>query len=128
MTPYPPKYNWIVESEAIANLWQYQIEKSPQPDKCHNCYPLFMPNPAKLQFDANLNTSVMVYDKVTKKLVMVVLHNFTGNDDLLSYLGEVVKTNLEHCKNMQVCIMFNAFIHHIHFTTPSLPILAKSFN
>ena len=87
-----------------------------------------MPNPAKLQFDADLNTSVMVYDKATKKLVMVVLCNFTGNEDLLSYLGEVVKVNLEHRKNMRVCIMFNAFIHHIHFTTPSLPILAKSFN
>jgi hypothetical protein len=66
-----------------------------------------MLNPAKLQFDVNSNTSVLIYNEATKELVMVILHNFTDHPKLLSYLEEVVKANVEHLKNIQVCIIFN---------------------
>ena len=88
-TPYPPKYNWIVESDDIADLWWYQIENAPQPDKRHKRYPLFMLDPAKLQLDVGPDTDHIVRDKVTKELVMVIICNFTCHPALLACLEEV---------------------------------------
>ena len=57
-----------------------------------------MHDSAKLQFDANLNTSILIYNEVMKKLVMMILQNFTEYQALLTSLEEVVKVNVEHCK------------------------------
>ena len=87
-----------------------------------------MLDPAQLQFDIDPNSSVMVYDKDSNDLVMVILRDFTGHPGLLAYLEDIIKSNLEHRKNMRVSVILNPFIYHIHFTGPSLPILARLFS
>ena len=65
-----------------------------------------MLDPAKLQYDVDSGASALIYDKESKELVMVILRNFTGHPGLLSYLGEVVKENVEHRKHLRVCFFF----------------------
>jgi len=114
-TPYPPKYKWIVESEAIADLWRDHIDNGPQPDKRHQRYPLFLLDPAKLSLDVDSDTDLIVYDKKTKQLVMVILRNFTDHPELLSAMGDIIKANVEHRKSMRVCIIQSIYFiisHH----------------
>lgn len=116
-TIYPPKYKWIVESEAIHKRWAYYIEEGPQPDKREKCHSIIMHNPAKLQLDIGFNSSAVVRDKETKELVMIVIRNFLGNSGLLSFLGGIIKDNIDHRKNMRVCIIFKPFVSY----SPLLP-------
>jgi hypothetical protein len=65
-----------------------------------------MHDPAKLQFDADSNTSVIVYDQDMKELVMVILLNFTGHPALLSCLEELIKASVQHRKTIHTYIVF----------------------
>ena len=125
-TPYPPIYNWIVESETIRNLWQDHFDNGPQPDRRHKRYPLFLLDPAKLKYDTGTDTDHIIYDKETKELVMVVIRNFTEHPGLLAYMADIIKANVAHRKNMRVSTIFILLKYNIHFK--SLPIQAVLSN
>ena len=40
---------------------------------------------------------------------MIIICNFTGNPGSLNYMGHIIKENVNHCKSMQVCFIFNLF-------------------
>ena len=46
-----------------------------------------MLDPTELQYDVDFGASVLIYDKKSKELVMVILHYFTDHPRLLAYLG-----------------------------------------
>ena len=65
-----------------------------------------MLDPAELQLDADPSTNLIVYDKETNELVMVIICNFTAHPPLLSYMEDITKENVEHCKSMRVHILY----------------------
>jgi hypothetical protein len=102
--PYPPKYHWMVESDAIADKWRYYIEEGKQPDERAPRYPLFHVDPLKLQKDVSSDESIIVFDKTTHKLEMLILRNFSNHPALLDHLGNVIRRAVEYRKSMRVSL------------------------
>jgi hypothetical protein len=100
--PYPPKYQWMVETDAIASQWRSHIQEGKQPDKRAPRYPLFHVNPLMLQKDVSADESLLVYDQATNKLEMLILRNFTNHSGLLNHMGDVIKRAVEYRKSIRV--------------------------
>ena len=107
--PYPPKHHWMVESSAIDNQWRYYIEHGKQPDKRHPRYPIFHVDPSKLQRDILATEDLLIFDKETGQLVMVVLRRFCQYTPLLTHLGDVIKRAVQSRRSMRVCFIADLF-------------------
>jgi hypothetical protein len=108
-TPYPPKYNWMVESSAIDNQWRNYIEEGKQPDGRHRRYPLFHVDTSKLQSDVSPTDNLLIFDHETGQLVMLVLRRFCQHTPLLNHLGDVIKRAVQYRRSMRVCFIVNLF-------------------
>ncbi|KAF8310426.1 hypothetical protein F5887DRAFT_1081455 [Amanita rubescens] len=73
--PYPPKNHWVVESKDIGDLWFDYIYNRDQPDPRLKRHPFHQLDPAKITLYVDPDTNIIVKDKKTKEIVLVVMRN-----------------------------------------------------
>ncbi|KAG0126489.1 hypothetical protein HOY82DRAFT_542595 [Tuber indicum] len=99
---YPPHHAWIYEKEEIGDQWKCHLEEGKMHDKRNSRYPLHFLDPKKLQQDILPNESAMFVDHETKKLVGLVLRNFSGsNAEVLKWATSVALEATEWQKSVR---------------------------
>ncbi len=104
VTPYPPVGHWICETDPIDAKWRKYLEEDPraQPDRRRPRLPLSRIDVHMLRCDIRAGESVIIIDKDTGELVMVVFRSFSNHPGLLAHIDGVIKRAVEYHKSMRV--------------------------
>jgi len=105
-TPYPPIDTWMAESQETLNLWSDMINRKKRHDN--------RPKPRILMdvvdrtqvFTVPADRSMIIRDRLTGKIVMVVIRNFVGDSTLLKYIDTIVQASVDFRKSTRVSVMF----------------------
>jgi hypothetical protein len=105
--PYPPPGCDIYETDEIASIWLNNRAGKKHPDgrgKSKGTWPkLERLDDAKLALIVEANESVIVRDADTGDIVMVVIRNFAGDDEVLDWITDVVDENIGLRRGIRVC-------------------------
>lgn len=101
VVPYPPLRHWVVESQAIWDLWSYKICKARQPDTRINRKAMHMLDPAKLDHDLTGDKSA-IYEDEDGKLVAMAISQFCKEEKVLHWVNEIVLLNVALARNIRV--------------------------
>jgi hypothetical protein len=108
---YPPRKHWVFESDEIYNKWRWYIKGGPLPDKRENIRSMHHLEPQKLQLDIGPDRSIIVRDKTTHKLVLLVFRDFTMDHELLAHVNNAIMCNLEARQDIRVCFFIR--LHYL---------------
>lgn len=103
---YPPRKHWVFESDEIYQKWRWYIKGGPLPDKRENIRSMFYLEPQKLQLDIAPDRSVIVRDKTTHELVLLIIRDFTMDRELLDHVNNAIMHNLEVRQDIRVCYFY----------------------
>jgi len=124
--PYPLTYTWIAESQEVYELWAEYIQSGPKADTRLTTRPLELLTPQQLQLTIEADESLVLRNKNTNKLVMVVLRNFTNHPSLLQEINRIIELSVQHRKSVRVSEFVATHISYSKLD-PSWMILARSF-
>jgi hypothetical protein len=103
--PYPPPKHWIVENQAIWDLWVSHISTGKQPDRRIKRKAMHMVDIEKLAHDLPPEESAMFLDE-DGKLVLMVISDFCKSEEVLQWANEIVLLNVALETNVRVRISF----------------------
>ncbi|KAF8326288.1 hypothetical protein F5887DRAFT_1084600 [Amanita rubescens] len=100
--PYPPMNHWVVESPEIGDMWYKHIYESPQPDDRLARHPFHYLDPAKLKLIVDPEKSVIIRDKRTKELALVVIRNACPDESAPIAIDAVVSDAVNLKKSIRL--------------------------
>jgi hypothetical protein len=99
--PYPPIGHWMYESDEIADLWRYHLEKGKQPDARIKRKPLMYLDPEKLVHDLKPDQSGLFFGE-DGDVDCYVLRNFCKDNRVLVSVDNTIKENVGAKKSIRV--------------------------
>lgn len=99
--PYPPPKHWIVENQAIWDLWNYHISEAKQSDPRITRKAMHLIDETKLDYDLGCDESAMFFDE-SGELVAMVISDFCKSEEILHWANEIVQWNVDLKKNIRV--------------------------
>ena len=101
--PYPPLSHWVYESDEIKKKWEFWIKQGRQADTRKKQLPMLQLDPNKLVHDIDADTS-MIFLNDQGKLAGLVIRNFCGDDDVLTWLDDIIEGAVGNRKSIRVCL------------------------
>ena len=105
-TPYPPRNHWVVESQAILDLWKHELCHGKLHDKRTKRHPIHFLDSAKLAANIGPTEDAFIYDAATRELICAVIRNFSSLAGPLDWVDFIVQEALAYRKPTRVCICF----------------------
>ncbi|KAF9065567.1 hypothetical protein BDP27DRAFT_1157645, partial [Rhodocollybia butyracea] len=99
--PYPPPNHWIVENQAIWDLWHHQLTFARQPDARISRKPMFMLDPSQLSYDLGRDGSAIFVDADDGDMFAVVISELCHCPKILHWVNDIVLVNVVLEKNVR---------------------------
>jgi hypothetical protein len=103
--PYPPPKHWIIENQAIWDLWVSHLTTGKQPDRRISRKAMHMVDIERLAHDLPHKESAMFLDE-NDQLVIMVIGDFCKSEEVLHWANEIVLLNVALERNVRVRITF----------------------
>lgn len=94
--------HWVVESKEIGDLWHDYIYKRDQPDPRLKRHPFHQLDPAKITLYVDPDTSVIVKDKKTGEIILVVMRNACRDKGAVLWVDATVTDATKLKKSIRV--------------------------
>jgi hypothetical protein len=102
--PFPPSQNWISESAENAARWRAHLATVRRHDDRRARYPVMTIPPADQRWKrvVRANEDIIVRDKDTGEIVLLVMRNFCGDKDVLEWANSLVEVGVSTKKSIRL--------------------------
>ncbi|KAF8351718.1 hypothetical protein F5887DRAFT_874065 [Amanita rubescens] len=96
--PYPPRNHWVIESQAILDLWKRELCHGKLHNKRTKRHPIHFLDPSKLAANIGPTEDAFIYDAATKELICVIIRNLSSLVGPLEWVDYIVQEALVYRK------------------------------
>ena len=100
---YPPRNHWVTESQAIWDMWKYDLSHGTLHDKRTGYHEMHLLVHAQLAADILPDEDVFIYNSETRALVCAIIRNFCPLTGPLKWVDYIAQEALHYRKPTRVC-------------------------
>jgi hypothetical protein len=101
--PWPPKNVWLSESTDTAHLWRSHFQHGRLHDKRTKRKPVIVSTKDSSWVKIiRADESAIVRDAASGKIILIVIRNFCGNQEVLDWVNDIVQATLDIKKSVRL--------------------------